>query len=145
MKKKFGIKILFSAVAYSKKNVIRGLHFQSPKKQTKILHVVKGKIMDVVVNIDKNSKNFGKVFKYILSEGNTIIVPNNYAHGYECLSNDCSILYHLDNYRNIKGESGILYNDKELNIKWTSKKPILSKRDKSNFSFMDFKKKLNKI
>ena len=61
--------------------------------------------MDVVVNIDKNSKNFGKVFKYILSEGNTIIVPNNYAHGYECLSNDCSILYHLDNYRNIKGES----------------------------------------
>ena len=145
LKKKFGIKILFSAVAYSKKNVIRGLHFQSPKKQTKILHVVKGKIMDVVVNIDKNSKNFGKVFKYILSEGNTIIVPNNYAHGYECLSNDCSILYHLDNYRNIKGESGILYNDKELNIKWTSKKPILSKRDKSNFSFMDFKKKLNKI
>lgn len=142
LKKKFGIKILFSAVAYSKKNVIRGLHFQSPKKQTKILHVVKGKIMDVVVNIDKNSKNFGKVFKYILSEGNTIIVPNNYAHGYECLSNDCSILYHLDNYRNIKGESGILYNDKELNIKWISKKPILSKRDKSNFSFMDFKKKI---
>ena len=145
LKKKFGIKVVFSAVAYSKKNVIRGLHFQSPIKQTKIIHVIKGKIMDVAVNIDKNSKSLGKVFKFKLSEGDTIIIPNNYAHGYECLSKECIILYHLDNYRDIKSENGITYNDKQLNIRWNSKRPILSKRDKLGNSFIDFKKKFNKI
>ena len=73
----FKIKIIFSAIAHSKKNVIRGLHFQKPGKQTKIISVLKGEILDVVVNLNKKSKNFGKVHKYKLKEGDTLIIPNN--------------------------------------------------------------------
>ena len=72
-------------------------------------------------------------------------MPNNFAHGYECLSRDCLVLYHLDNYRSIKGENGISYNDKDLNIKWVTKKPIISKRDKLNNSFAYFKKKIKTL
>ena len=61
LKKRFGIKVVFSAVAYSKKNVIRGLHFQKPKKQTKIIHVLKGKIMDVVVKLTKIQKTLKSI------------------------------------------------------------------------------------
>ena len=139
------IKMMFSAIAHSKKNVIRGLHFQTLNKQTKVIYVVRGKILDVVVNLNKKSKFFGKTFKYILNEGDILIVPNNYAHGYECLSKFCTILYHLDNYRNIKCENGIFFNDKELNIKWVTKKPIVSKRDKSSNSFAYFKEKIKSL
>ncbi len=143
--REFKINILFTAKAYSKKNVIRGLHFQTKDKQTKLIHVVKGKILDVVVDLKKNSNNFGKVYKYILNEGDTLIVPNTFAHGYECLSKNCIVFYHLDKYRNIKGENGILYNDKDLKIKWRSKKPIISKRDRLTFSFAEFKKKIKTL
>tara|TARA_B100000900_G_scaffold401625_1_gene406512 strand:- start:265 stop:774 length:510 start_codon:yes stop_codon:yes gene_type:complete len=141
----FKIKIIFSAIAHSKKNVIRGLHFQKPGKQTKIISVLKGEILDVVVNLNKKSKNFGKVHKYKLKEGDTLIIPNNFAHGYECLSKESTVLYHLDSYRNVKGENGILYNDKDLKIKWITKRPIVSKRDKSANSFSEFKKKIKTL
>ena len=131
----------FQVMSFSKKNVIRGLHFQFPKKQIKIIHVIEGKILDIVVDISKTSKTFGKVYKYYLQEGDSLVVPNSYAHGYECISNNCKILYHLDGYRNIKSENGINFNDKDLAIKWHSKKPIVSIRDKNNLSFKEFKKK----
>jgi dTDP-4-dehydrorhamnose 3,5-epimerase len=143
--KKYKIKVIFSAIAYSKKNVIRGLHFQKPDKQTKIIHVIKGKIQDVVVNLKKDSKNFGKVFKYNLVEGDTLIIPNYFAHGYECITKNSIILYHLDNYRNIKAENGIKFNDPELNIQWQTKRPIVSKRDKNCSSFKDFRTKIKSI
>ena len=143
--RKYKVKVIFSAIAYSKKNVIRGLHFQKPNKQTKIIHVIKGKIQDVLVDLKKDSKNYGKVFKYNLIEGDTLIVPNYFAHGYECVSKNCIILYHLDNYRNINGEDGIKFNDPELNIKWQTKKPIVSKRDKNCSSFKEFRIKKKSI
>ena len=143
--KEFNIKVVFSALSYSKKNVIRGLHFQTRNKQTKVIHVVRGNILDVVVNLDKKSKNFGKVRRYNLKVGDTLIVPNKYAHGYECISKDCIVLYHLDNYRNIKSENGIFYKDKDLNIKWITKKPIVSKRDKLGKSFIEFKNKIKTL
>tara|TARA_Y100000992_G_C21100631_1_gene412427 strand:- start:37 stop:546 length:510 start_codon:yes stop_codon:yes gene_type:complete len=143
--KEFNIKIIFSAIAYSKKRVIRGLHFQTVKKQTKVINVVKGEILDVVVNLNKKSNNFGKVYKYLLKDGDSLIVPNNFAHGYECLSKDCLILYHLDNYRSIKGENGISYKDKDLNIRWVTKRPIISKRDKLIKSFSEFKKRIKTL
>ena len=141
LQKKFKIPIIFTAVAHSKKNVIRGLHFQYPNKQIKIIHVIEGKILDVVVDIQQTSKTFGKTFKYYLQEGDSLVVPNNYAHGYECISKYCKVLYHLDGYRKIKSENGINFDDKELAIKWQSKKPIVSNRDKNNLSFEEFKKK----
>ena len=141
LKKELRITTNFTAIAKSKKHVIRGMHFQLRNKQTKIISVVEGKILDVAVNLKKKSKNFGKIYYFILNEGDTVCIPNHFAHGYECLSKNSTILYHLDNYRDAKNESGIPYNDKTLKIKWHTKKPILSKRDKKHFNFLEFKMK----
>ena len=141
LKKDLKTEINFTAMAYSKKNVIRGMHFQLKNKQTKIISVISGKILDVAVNLKKNSRDFGKVYYFLLNEGDTVCIPNYFAHGYECLSKNSTILYHLDNYRDAKNESGIAYNDQILNIKWITKKPILSIRDKNHLSYLDFKEK----
>jgi len=98
LQKEFKTKLNFTAIAFSKKNVIRGMHFQLKNKQTKIISVISGKILDVAVNLKKNSKNFGKVYYFLLNEGDTVYIPNHFAHGYECLSKNSTILYHLDNY-----------------------------------------------
>ena len=140
LQKDFRKKIKFTAIAHSKKNVIRGMHFQLKNKQTKIISVVSGKILDVAVNLKKGSKNFGKIYYFELVEGDAVFIPNHFAHGYECLSKRSTILYHLDNYRDEKNESGIPYDDKKLKIKWTTKKPILSKRDIKHKSFLEFQK-----
>ncbi len=145
LSKKIKIPIVFTALAESKKNVIRGLHFQRKNKQTKIIYVVNGKILDVAVNLRKKSKNFGKVYKFFLQKGDILAIPNFFAHGYECLSKNCSILYHLDNYRDVKNEDGIKFDDKDLKIRWITKKPILSKRDKLSACFNDFKKKIKTL
>ncbi len=141
LQKKFNIKSIFTAIAFSKKNVIRGMHFQLKNKQTKIITVLSGKILDVSVNLRKNSKDFGKVFYFTMSEGDSVFIPNYFAHGYECLSKNASILYHLDNYRDENNECGIPFNDKYLKIKWKTRKPILSKRDMYHENFEYFKKK----
>ena len=141
LEKEFKKKIKFTAIAFSKKNVIRGLHFQLKNKQTKIITVTSGKILDVAVNLKRYSKNFGKVYYFLLNEGDSVFIPNHFAHGYECLSKNATIIYHLDNYRDAKNESGIPYNDQKLKIKWKTKKPILSLRDKNHFSFLEFKQK----
>lgn len=145
LKKKVKLSTLFTAIAKSKKNVIRGLHFQKKKKQTKIIHVIEGKILDVVINLKKRSKNFGKIYKFKLKKGDILFVPNFFAHGYECLSKKSIILYHLDNYRDVKNEDGIRFDDKQLNIKWVTKTPILSKRDKNSNSFEYFIKKIKTL
>ena len=142
LKKKYFINIKFTAIAKSKKRVIRGMHFQLKNKQSKFIYVVEGKILDVAINLKKNSKNFGKKSYYILNSGDMLFIPKYYAHGYECLSETCKVLYHLDSYRDQKNESGLLYNDKKLKIKWKTKNPIISKRDKSHQSLNEFKKKI---
>ena len=139
------LKVKFTAVAKSKKNVIRGLHFQKINQQTKLVHVIEGKILDVVINLKKNSKYFGKVSKFLLNEGDILFVPKFYGHGYECLSKKCKILYHLEKYRDAKNESGISFKDKKVFKKWKTKKPILSKRDKTLITFEDFKKKYKSL
>tara|TARA_Y100001958_G_C21211899_1_gene537553 strand:+ start:912 stop:1442 length:531 start_codon:yes stop_codon:yes gene_type:complete len=145
LKKKFNLNVKFTAIAKSKKNVIRGLHFQIRDKQTKFIYVVNGKILDVVVNLRKNSPNFGKISKFILTEGEALFIPSHYAHGYECLSKKCTVLYHLEKYRNAKYESGIKFNDRKLKIKWKTSRPILSERDKSHYTFEEFKKNLKTL
>ena len=141
LQKEIKTKIKFTATANSKKNVIRGMHFQLKNMQTKIISVISGRVLDVVVNLKKNSKHFGKIYYFLLNPGDTIYIPNYFAHGYECLSNNSTILYHLDNYRDAASESGIIYNDKTLKIKWKTKKPILSERDKNHLNFLEFKSK----
>ncbi len=133
-------KFCFNVVSVSKKNVIRGLHFQIKKPQGKFISVIKGKIIDVAVDLRKKSKTFGKHFKIILSDKNctSIFIPEGFAHGFGGLDNENIIVYSCTNYRYQKGERGLIWNDKDLKINWGIKKPILSSKDKINLTFKEY-------
>lgn len=135
--------LFLSVVSKSKKNVIRGLHFQSKKTQDKFISVIKGRILDVVVDLRKKSKTFGQHYKIILSgkKGKYLFVPKGFAHGFLGLDKENIVLYSCSNYRFPKYEKIIKWNDKDLRIKWGIKKPILSKRDQNAQNFADFFKK----
>ena len=130
--KKLKKRFPFLVMSFSKKNVIRGLHLQKKNSQGKFISVIKGKIFDVVVDLRKNSKTYGKYLSTILSEKNSksIFIPPGFAHGFCALSNENYVVYSCTKYRDEKSEIGIKFNDKDLKIKWPIKKPILSKRDK---------------
>jgi len=136
-------KLPFMVMSYSKKNVIRGLHIQTKKSQGKFITVLKGKVYDVALDLRKNSKTFGKVFTYVLSEknSNSIYIPPGFAHGFCSLDKENYIIYSCTQYRDAQSERAIKYNDKNLRIKWPSKKPIVSKKDKRAMTFFEFKKK----
>ena len=127
----------FTVISSSKKNVLRGLHMQKKFPQGKYISVVKGKILDVVVDCRKKSISFGKHFKIIISEKNSksIYVPPGFIHGFVGLEKENIVLYSCTNYRNKQSELGVKWNDKNLNINWGIKKPILSKKDKNNIHF----------
>jgi len=133
----------FTCISYSKKNVIRGLHLQTKNTQAKYVSVLKGKILDVVVDLRKNSKTYGKTFKIILSEKNSksLYIPEGFAHGFCGLEKENYMLYSCSNYRDKESEIGIIWNDKNLKIKWPKIKVIISKKDKNNISFEEFNKK----
>ena len=136
----------FWFISKSKKNVLRGMHLQSKNAQEKIVSVMKGKILDVVIDLRKKSKTFGKHFKIILSDKNctSILIPKGFAHGFLGLEKENILLYGSSDYRSNKNEIGIRWNDKELLINWPKKKLIISKKDKNNLSFNEFRKlKLN--
>ena len=135
-------KLIFDYATTSKKNVLRGFHFQSKFKQAKFVSVLKGKILDYVIDLRKNSKTFSKSFSIVLSENNckSLYMPEGFAHAYYSFSNLNIIYYKLSNYYHPEYEDGILWNDKFLRTKWPVKKPIVSKKDKNLKSFLDFKK-----
>ena len=137
----FHKKFVFWAISRSKKKVIRGMHLQMKYKQQIIVSVLKGKIFDVVVDLRKQSKTFGKVHTITLSDKNatSLMIPAGFAHGFCSLDKESIILYGCTNYRSKKNEEGILWNDKSLKIKWPYKRPILSGKDKKNISFIKFK------
>ena len=114
LEKKIKMKFPFNVISISKKNVIRGLHYQLNKPQGKFISVLKGEILDVVVDLRKKSKTFGKHFKIILSEKNckSIFIPEGFAHGFACFGKENIVIYSCTNYRNPSGERGILWNDK---------------------------------
>ena len=122
----------------SKKNVIRGLHFQKKFAQHKIIFVLKGIINDFVVDIRKNSNNFGKVYKFKLTPGEALIIPKRFAHGYSSLAKENIVIYFLSEDWYPGQESGIIWNDKFLNINWGIRKPMLSKKDKLLNPFFKF-------
>jgi len=131
----------FTVISSSKRNVLRGLHMQKKFPQGKYISVVKGKILDVVVDCRKKSKTFGKHFKIIISEKNSksLYVPPGFIHGFVGLEKENIVLYSCTNYRNKQSELGVKWNDKNLNINWGIKKPILSKKDKDNIHFNKIK------
>jgi len=143
-KKKFfkNKNFVFGCTSSSKKNVIRGLHLQTKYSQEKYVSVLKGAIIDVVVDLRKKSKTYGKYYKTILSDENakSIFIPAGFAHGFLALKKENIIYYTCTNYRSAKHEVGILWNDKDLKIKWPIKNPIISKKDKKNIKLTEFKK-----
>jgi dTDP-4-dehydrorhamnose 3,5-epimerase len=134
----------FQVMSFSKKNVIRGLHLQKTKSQGKFVTVIKGKIFDVVVDLRKNSKTFGKKFSIILSDKNSksLYIPAGFAHGFCSLDKENYVVYSCTNYRDKLSEIGIKYNDKILDIRWPIKKPIISIKDKKNISYSEFIKSI---
>jgi len=118
----------------SSKGVLRGLHFQNGEHaQAKLVRVIKGKVLDVVVDIREDSSTFGQHFSIELSEENKtqLYVPRGFAHGFLVLEDNTIFSYKCDNYYNRSSEGGIIFNDKTLNIDWRYPKDqlILSEKD----------------
>ena len=132
--RKLGIErnFLQENLSYSKKGVIRGLHFQLPPfAQAKLATVLSGSVLDVVVDLRQGSKTFGEVYECQLDSKrkNMLLVPEGFAHGFAALE-DSVFFYKCSNLFNKPSESGILWNDPKLNIQWPVKDPIVSDKDK---------------
>lgn len=133
-------KFKFEILSNSKKNVLRGLHLQKKNAQGKYVTVLNGKVFDVAVDLRKNSRTFGQYVSIILDskENKSFFIPEGFAHGFCTLENNTIMHYKCTNYRDAKSEVGIIWNDRDLNIKWPIKKPILSYKDKQNISFEQY-------
>lgn len=114
--------------------VIRGLHYQLPPfAQSKLVRVLKGKILDVAVDIRKGSPTYGKSYCKVLSAKNKrqLFIPKGFAHGFSVLSEKAEVLYKCDGFYNKQSEAGIIYNDAELNIDWRipAENAVISEKD----------------
>lgn len=115
-------------MSFSTKGVLRGLHYQKePYAQTKFCTVVKGKVLDVCVNIDKKSPDYLKIYYFILGEGDSLFIPTGFAHGFQALE-DTYFYYKVDKKWSPKHEKGIAWNDPKVKVQWPLK-PILSEKD----------------
>ncbi len=127
------------------KNTLRGLHFQrEPYAQSKLVRCITGSILDVAVDIRKDSSTFGKHVKVVLSseDKKMLYIPRGFAHGFLVLSDVAEVLYKVDNFYSKGYESGIIWNDNELGIDWPITNPILSEKDKGLPSFAELKREL---
>ena len=118
-------------LSFSKKGVIRGLHFQLPPfGQAKLATVISGSVLDVVVDLRKGSKTFGEVYLCQLDSKrrNMLLIPEGFAHGFAALE-ETIFFYKCSNVFNKPSESGILWNDPQLNIQWPVEAPIVSEKD----------------
>lgn len=125
----------------SQKNVLRGLHFQKPPYgQAKLVQVISGSVLDVTVDLRKNSSTYGKYFKHILSSENKkqMFIPVGFAHGFLCLEDNTIFSYKCSNYYHKESEGSILWNDPNLAIDWEIENPILAEKDKSAEKFLTF-------
>ena len=107
--------------SFSKYGVIRGLHYQlNPHAQCKLVRVLEGRILDVAVDIRKNSASFGKHFSVELSADNKkqLLIPHGFAHGFSVLSPTAAVLYKCDAFYSKESEGGIIFNDADLAIDW---------------------------
>ena len=125
--------LIFDCLSHSKKNTIRGLHFQRTNPQGKFITVVHGEILDVVVDLRKNSSTYSKHFSIKLSDVNKyqLYIPKGFAHGFVVLSKNATFSYKVDNYYSPNHERGIIWNDSSLNIDWKvpKNKIIISDKD----------------
>ena len=131
---------VFEYCTTSKANALRGFHFQYKFQQAKFVSVLKGKILDYVIDLRKNSKTFGKTFKIVLADKNclSLFIPEGFAHAYFSFEKENIIYYKLTNFYKPNYESGINLMDETLKLKWPKKKFNISKKDKKLNSFKDF-------
>ena len=131
---------VFEYCTISKRNSLRGFHFQYKFQQAKYVSVLKGKILDCVIDLRKKSKTFGKVFKIILSEKNclSLYIPEGFGHAYFSYDKINVVYYKLNNFYKPQFESGINVMDKSLKIKWPNNNCEISKKDRNLTNFRDF-------
>ncbi len=125
----------------SQKGVLRGLHFQNPPHaQGKLVRVITGAVLDVAVDIRKNSPTYGKWFSLELTEKNKwmMYIPEGFAHGFATLQDNTIFSYKCTNFYNKAAEDCLLWNDKDLNINWNLSKPLLSEKDLQGKTFTNF-------
>ena len=120
-------------LVYSRKNVLRGLHYQEEFPQGKLVSVIEGEIFDVAVDINRESNTFSKWVGQKLSKSNShqLFIPPGYAHGYCVLSDFAIVMYKCTDYYYPDDQKGIIWNDSDVNIKWPILKPIISEKDAS--------------
>jgi len=126
----------------STKGVLRGLHFQEPPyDQGKLVRVVRGAVLDVSVDIRKESSTYGQWAAFELSEQNKrmLWMPSGFAHGFVTLEDDTVFIYKCTNFYNRESESSIIWNDPDLNIEWDIDDPLISEKDLQAPSFKDLK------
>lgn len=125
----------------SAKGVLRGLHFQKPPyAQGKLVRVTKGAVMDVAVDLRKDSPTYGKWESVVLTEENKLQfwIPEGFAHGFVTLEDDTIFAYKCTNVYNKESEGSLLWNDPDINIEWNIENPILSEKDKVSPLFKNF-------
>ena len=129
--KKLRVNFVQDNLSASTQHVLRGLHYQLEKPQAKLVYVIQGSVLDVAVDIRKNSPTFGQSVVVELTEQNhrQLFVPAGFAHGFVVLSEIVIFTYKCSEYYNIEDEYGIIWNDPDLNIDWRVTSPILSDKD----------------
>ena len=130
--------------SFSCKGVLRGLHFQNPPHaQGKLVRVIKGAVLDVAVDIRKDSSTYGQYFSVELSEDNKNIfwIPPGFAHGFLTLKDNTIFTYKCTGVYNKESEGALLWNDKDLNINWEANDPLVSAKDLVAGNFKDFASK----
>lgn len=124
------------------KGTLRGIHFQKgDKAQAKLVRCVKGAVLDVAVDLRKNSPTFKQWVGVELSEENKkqLLIPRGFGHGFVTLTDDVEFLYKADNYYAPEPDAGIRWNDSEIGVEWGAENPILSEKDKKNPFLKDCK------
>ena len=125
----------------SQKGVLRGLHFQNPPyAQAKLVRVIKGSVLDVVVDLRKDSETYGKHYKHVLSgeHKEQLYIPEGFAHGFLVLEDDTIFSYKCTSYYQKDSEGSLLWNDPSLGINWQIEDPIISEKDRNAMKFEDF-------
>ena len=124
------------------KGTIRGIHFQKgDKAQAKLVRCVKGAVLDIAVDLRKNSPTFKQWVSVELSAENKkqLLIPRGFGHGFLTLTDDVEFLYKADNYYAPEADAGICWNDPDIGVEWGVENPILSEKDKKNLFLKDFK------
>ena len=123
----------------SKKNVLRGLHFQIKKPQGKLIRVLKGKIFDVVVDLRKDSKSFSNFYSIFLSEESKeqLWVPPGFAHGFLVMSEFAEVSYKTTDYWYPEYEKTLIWNDPNVSVDWPFNNPLLSEKDSNGLSLSE--------